>query len=50
MTENPDGQYKFCSVDVNVDKSFIDVNRSVYGILDWLGDMGGLTDGVKLIL
>ena len=50
MTDDPDGLYKFGSVGINVDKSFVAISRQTYGFLDWLGDIGGLTDGFYLII
>ena len=50
LTDHPDGQYKFFSAGINVDKSFVAISRQTYNFLDWLGDIGGLSDGFYLII
>ena len=50
LDENPDGQYKFGSVHVQVDLRKKITIRTVYGVLDLIGDIGGLTDGLYYII
>ena len=45
----PDDKYKFCSVEVWFSQDKNVVERSTYSSLDWLGDIGGLSDALKLI-
>lgn len=47
---NPDGQYKFGSIEINIDTNLNRVSRETYQILDWLGDVGGLTDAILFII
>ena len=44
--EDPGARYKFIGLDFNLSKDLIDVNRQTYSALDWLGDTGGLIDGL----
>ena len=46
MEENPDGQYKFGSIHLEVDLRKKITIRVVYGLLDLIGDIGGLIDGL----
>jgi len=48
-TEHPGGLYKFVSLELNFNKQKLVVNRETYGILEWLGDIGGLTDALILL-
>ena len=41
--------YKINSFWVEHDASLTQIERVTYGLLDWLGDVGGLLDGLKLI-
>lgn len=47
--ENPSLQYKFIGLDFTFSPNVIDINRTTYGFLDWLGDTGGLIDGLFLL-
>ena len=49
LVENPDGQYKFGSIEINIDSTTNKINRQTYHILDWLGDIGGFTDALFII-
>ena len=48
--ENPDALYKFISMHLGVSADKVTINRTTYSLLDWLGDLGGLTDALFLIL
>ena len=50
LTEKPKGQYKFGSAALVVDNKIQIVNRQTYGLLDWLGDIGGLYDAMFILL
>jgi len=50
LIDKPDGQYKFGSIGVNLDPTYKVINRNAYGILDWLGDIGGLNDALYTIV
>ena len=41
--------YKFTGIDLKYDVDLKVIERSTYSLLDWLGDVGGLYDGLKLI-
>ena len=47
--ENPSSRYKFIGLDFTFNTDMIDVNRKTYSFLDWLGDTGGLVDGLFLL-
>ena len=47
--EAPLNKYKFYSVGFDLEKSLIKTNRETYSLLDWVGDIGGLLDGLFLI-
>ena len=49
LIENPDGRNKFTSVEINFQQDQKVTTRQTYGILDWLGDIGGLIDFLFLI-
>ena len=42
--------YNFASFWIEMDRQKIQIERSTYSILEWLGDVGGLYDGLLLIL
>ena len=42
--------YKFNSYFFQISEESTTIERSTYSLLDWLGDVGGLFDGLKLIL
>ena len=44
--ENPLAKYKFTSLEVNLSLHKKVINRQTYSLLDWLGDFGGLIDGL----
>lgn len=46
LSKNPLGKYKFTSLEVNVNTSIKAYTRETYDVLSWLGDCGGLRDGV----
>ena len=41
--------YKYASVEINLHKELRVINRQTYGLLDWLGDCGGLLDALFFI-
>ena len=47
--EDPSRRYKFTSLEVNLSLDKLVVNRETYSLLDWLGDLGGLFDALKLL-
>ena len=47
--DSPTDQYKFNSVWLELGQNLIVVERSTYSLLEWLGDVGGLFDGLKLV-
>ena len=46
--ENP-VMYKINSFWIELDASVTTIERSTYSILDWVGDIGGLLDGLRFI-
>ena len=50
LIEKPDGFYKMGSCEVIINNSKMLMNRETYSLLDWLGDVGGLNDALKLIV
>ena len=47
--EKPDGKYKFVSFDLYVSFDSSVTERETYGLLEWLGDIGGLTDALRYL-
>ena len=45
--EKPDGMFKFGSIEINMSQDQITWNRQTYSILDYIGDLGGLLDGLR---
>ena len=37
---------RFCAIIVQLHPDIVKINRSIYSALDWLGDVGGLYDGL----
>ena len=37
-------------VSIEMDSDLLKTERTVYGFLDWIGNIGGLYDGLRLIL
>ena len=50
MILKPKGKYKFTSMEMSLSKDLIVTSRSTYGILDWIGDIGGLNDALVLLI
>lgn len=46
LVDNPNGSYKFSSFSFTVHPQMKMTNRQTYGLLDWLGDIGGLIDAL----
>ena len=46
LSKNPHGLYKFTSLEFSLDESILVKTRETYDVLSWLGDCGGLRDGV----
>ena len=42
-------QYKFNSIWLELSPEKINIERQTYSMLEWLGDVGGLFDGLRLI-
>ena len=47
--EKPDGIYKFGSIEVNLSQNLDQWNRQTYSTLDFIGDLGGLFDGLRYV-
>ena len=47
--EDPGRKYKFIGLDFTFSKDLIEINRQTYSLLDWMGDIGGLIDGLFLL-
>ena len=47
--EEPDNRYKISSVVITLDQNIYKIERSTYSSLEWLGDIGGLYDAMRLI-
>lgn len=47
--EKPDGKYKFTSFHFRRNQDLKIINRQTYSILDWLGDIGGLFDALRIL-
>ena len=48
--ENPSSRYKFMSIEVNMNLDKKRFSRQTYSLLDWLGDIGGLSDALLPIV
>ena len=46
LSKDPLGIYKFTSLNVSLDSSIKAFTRETYDVLSWLGDCGGLRDGI----
>ena len=40
--KNPNSLYKFASLEFTFNSDLTEINRTTYGLLNWLGDCGGL--------
>ena len=47
--DDPESPYKYASWYIRLSPDLNVVNRETYGFLDWLGDIGGLLDGLKYL-
>ena len=47
--ENPNFRYKFSSISLRISPDLIVIERQTYGLLEWLGDIGGLFDALIII-
>ena len=47
--DNPYDRYKYISMDIELIKSLKQFNRQTYGLLEWLGDCGGLLDALLFL-
>ena len=48
-TDEPDNRYKFSSIAFKFIQNSKVIERQTYSLLEWLGDIGGLFDALKLI-
>ena len=48
--ENPKGLYQYGRVIVSRSTDLIIHNRETYGLLEWVGDIGGVLEGLSLIV
>ena len=42
--------YSFASINMIIEPEVIVINRQAYGLLDYLGDIGGLIDALRYII
>ena len=47
--EEPNNRYIFSSLYLGQGKDLLTINRKTYNLLDWLGDWGGLLDGLRMV-
>ena len=47
--DNPNGKYKFTSLEITYSQDQLTFNRQTYSILEWLGDLGGLFGSLSTI-
>ena len=47
--ENPHNRFKYASFDIEISQSVQYWNRETYHFLDYLGDLGGLLDALKVM-
>ena len=47
--EKPDTLYKFSGFVLSVSLDMLITERETYGVLEWLGDIGGLFDALRYI-
>ena len=45
----PGNRYKFTSISLYLSSDATIIERSTYSVLDWLGDIGGLGDALRMI-
>ena len=50
LIKDPDGQYKFGSMSVLLNREKSMIFRQAYGFLDYFGDIGGLIDGLYYLI
>ena len=48
--ENPDGMYKFAGFAIWMSLDSEITERETYGLLEWLGDIGGLIDALRYLV
>ena len=48
-SDKPFDKYKYVSFDLRLVKDLQQISRQTYGLLEWLGDCGGLIDALTLI-
>ena len=48
--DNPFGKYKYYSFHPKLDPDLKKINRKTDSLLEWMGDVGGLYDGLSLIV
>ena len=46
--ENP-SKFKFQSITINMGQKETRIERSTYSLLEWIGDIGGLFDGLRYL-
>ena len=49
LIKEPTRQYKFASAAILVNPQTLVTNRQTYGLLDYLGDIGGLIDALRYL-
>ena len=48
-TRDEPSYYQFNSVYLELSQEYLTYERSTYSLLEWLGDVGGLFDGLKIV-
>ena len=48
--EEPENRFKFTGVEIRFSQDITIIERSTYSFLEWLGDVGGLYDGLRIFI
>ena len=48
--ENPNGKFKYASMEIKMSLDLVTWMRQTYSLLDWLGDLGGLFDALWYVV
>ena len=48
--EEPENRFKFTGVEIRFSQDITIIDRSTYSFLEWLGDVGGLYDGLRIFI
>ena len=47
--KNTTAKYKFSSLWLEIGRDLISYDRQTYSLLEWVGDVGGLADGLRIV-